>query len=161
MTLHVPYYKSSRLSGCWWRWLARDRGTPRQANVLPGDRSQHKGPGRGIRAGLREALGIMRELQPRAAGILQRLPEHGGGTTKRDRLSWIIGALFRMVYGYLTPTDVALSVCKLAVELELSGTSSPMSLLRVALLRVGVIILERQEEERTKEFSGTFNSLAK
>ena len=38
-------------------------------------------------------------------------------TTKRDRLSWIIGALFRMVYGCLTPTDVALSVCKLAVEL--------------------------------------------
>ena len=50
---------------------------------------------------------------------------------------------------------------KLAVELELSGTSSPMSLLRVALVRVGVIILERQEEERMKEFSGTFVFLYK
>ena len=87
--------------------------------------------------------------------ILQRLPEHGGGTTKRDRLSWIVGALFRMVSGCLTPIDVALSVCKLAVELELSGTSSPRGLLRVALVRVGVIILERMEEERMKEFSGT------
>ena len=28
-------------------------------------------------------------------------------------------------------------------------------MLRVALLRVGVIILERMEEERMKEFSGT------
>ena len=65
-----------------------------------------------------------------------------------------------MVYGCLTPTDVALSVCKLAVDLELSGTlsgtSSPKGLLRVALVRVGVIILVRIEEERMKEFSGTF-----
>ena len=50
--------------------------------------------------------------------VLQRLPEHGGGTTKRDRISWIVGALFRMAYGCLTPTDVALSVCELAVELD-------------------------------------------
>ena len=87
--------------------------------------------------------------------MLQRLPEHGGGTTKNDRMSWIVGALFRMGYGCLTPTDGPLSVCKLAVELELSGTISPERLLRVALLRVGVIILEMQEE-RMKEFLGTF-----
>ena len=70
-------------------------------------------------------------------------------------MSWSVGVLFRMVYGCLTPTDVALSVCELAVELELSGTTSPRSLLRVALLRVGVIIPEMQEE-RMKQFSGTF-----
>ena len=86
--------------------------------------------------------------------VLRRLPEHGDGTTKRDRMSWIVGALFRMAYGCLTPTDVALSVCELAVELELSGTASPRCLLGVALLRVSVIILEMQEE-RMKEFSGT------
>ena len=34
------------------------------------------------------------------------------------RLSWLIGALFRMVYGCLTPTDVALSVCELTLELD-------------------------------------------
>ena len=50
---------------------------------------------------------------------------------------------------------MALSVCELAVELELSGTTSPRCLLRVALLRVSVIILKMQEE-RMKEFSGTF-----
>ena len=78
--------------------------------------------------------------------MLQRLPEHGGGTTRQDRLSWIVGALFRMAYGCLTPTDVALSVCELAVELELSGTASPRCFLRAALLGVSVIILEMQEE---------------
>ena len=88
--------------------------------------------------------------------ILQRLHQRGGGTTKRDRLSWIVVALFRIVYGCRKPTDGALAVCKLAVELELSGTSSPRGLLRVALVRVGVIILERMEEERMKQFSGTF-----
>ena len=36
--------------------------------------------------------------------VLQRLPEHGGGTIKRDRQSWIAGALFRMAYGCLTLT---------------------------------------------------------
>ena len=63
--------------------------------------------------------------------------------------------LVLIVYGCLTPTDVALSVCKLAVELELSRTSSSRGLLRVALLRVSVIILESMEEERMEEFSGT------
>ena len=42
--------------------------------------------------------------------VLQRLPEHDGGTSKNDRLSWLVGALFRMAYGCLTPTDVPLSV---------------------------------------------------
>ena len=88
--------------------------------------------------------------------MLQRLPEHSGGTAKRDRLSWIVGALFRMAYG----CHVALSACELAVELELSGTTSPRCLLRVALLRVSVNIMEfgslEMQEERMKEFSGTF-----
>ena len=39
--------------------------------------------------------------------------------------------------------------------MELSGTTSPRCLLRIALLRASVIILEMQEE-RMKEFSGTF-----
>ena len=44
--------------------------------------------------------------------VLQRLPEQGGGTSKRDRLSWLIGALFRLACGCLTctPTDVTLHV---------------------------------------------------
>ena len=64
-------------------------------------------------------------------------------------------AMVVIVYGCLITTDVALSVCELAVELELSRTSSSRGLLRVALLRVGVIILERMEDTRMKEFSGT------
>ena len=66
--------------------------------------------------------------------VSQRLPKHGGGTSKRDGLSWLIGALFRMVYGCLTPTDMALSACELAVELRLSAATNPRTLLRSALI---------------------------
>ena len=81
------------------------------------------------------------------------------GTTKRDRLSWIVGSLFRMAYNCFTQTDVALSVCVLAVELELSGTASPRCLLSIALVNVSVIIyviILEMQEERMKEFSRTF-----
>ena len=73
-------------------------------------------------------------------------------------LSWLIGALFRRVHGCLTPTDVALSVCEGAVELELCGAPNPRNLLRMALIRVDLIIQEGKEE-RTKEFSRTSVSL--
>ena len=78
--------------------------------------------------------------------------EHGGGTSKRDGLSWLIaiGALFRTVYGCLTATDVTLSVCEMEVELQLSAATNPRTLLRIALLRVSVILQERKEE-RMKE----------
>ena len=53
--------------------------------------------------------------------VLQRLPEHGGGTTIRARLSWIVGALSRMAYGCFTPIIVAFPVCELAVILLAQG----------------------------------------
>ena len=63
-----------------------------------------------------------------------------------------------MVYGCLTPTDVALLVCELAVELQLSAATNPRTFLRSALTRVGVILQERNEE-RMKVFSRTLVSL--
>ena len=86
--------------------------------------------------------------------VLQRLPEHGGGTSKKDRLPWVVGALFRMVYDCLTPTVVALSVYAMTMELELSGGANPRTLLRIALLRMSLIIQE-EKEERMEEFSRT------
>ena len=53
-----------------------------------------------------------------------------------------------MGYGCLTPTDVALSGCELAVELQLFAATNPRTLLRSALIRVGVILQERNEETR-------------
>ena len=71
--------------------------------------------------------------------VLQRLHKHGGGirTSKKDRLSWLIGALFRMVYGCLPPTGVALLACEMAVELEVSAASNPRTLLRMAMISRG------------------------
>ena len=86
--------------------------------------------------------------------VIRRLAEHGGVTSRKDRLSWRIGALFRMIYGCLTLTDVALSVCELAVELQLSAATNPRTLLRSALIRVGVILQEFKkggEDERVLE----------
>ena len=51
-------------------------------------------------------------------------------------------------------------VCALAVELQLSAATNPMTLLRMALLKVRVILLERKEE-RIKEFSRTVVSLGR
>ena len=52
---------------------------------------------------------------------------------------------------------MALSVCELAVELQLSAVTDPMTLLRRALTRVSVI-LQESEEGRIKEFLRTFVS---
>ena len=65
-----------------------------------------------------------------------------------------------MAYGCLTLTDVALLVCELAVELQLSAGKSPRTLLRMALLRVSVIP-QKGKEERMKEFLRTFVSLCR
>ena len=46
----------------------------------------------------------------------------------------------------------------MAVELQLSPATNPRTLLRSALIRVSVILQERQEE-RMKEFSRTLVSL--
>ena len=56
--------------------------------------------------------------------------------------------------------DVALSVCELAVELQLSADTNPRTLLRMALLRASVILLERKEE-RMRESSRAFVSLCR
>ena len=87
--------------------------------------------------------------------MLQQLPEHGGGTSKKDRSTWLVSALLRMGYGCLTPTDMALSMCEMSVELKMSGASNPMTLLRMALLRVSLVI-QGGEEERMNGFSRAF-----
>ena len=46
--------------------------------------------------------------------MLLRMPSVGGGTTKRDRLRLLVGAVHRMVQGCYTPRDMMLSVVAMA-----------------------------------------------
>ena len=52
--------------------------------------------------------------------MLLRMPGVGGGTTKRDRLSLLVGAVYRMVHGCFTPRDLMLSVVEMPVEFVLT-----------------------------------------
>ena len=68
--------------------------------------------------------------------MLLRMPGVGGGTTKRDRLSLLIGAVHRMVQGCYTPRDLMLSVVDMSVEFVISARANSLSLVRMALFRV-------------------------
>ena len=56
--------------------------------------------------------------------MLLRMPGVGGGTTKRDRLSLLVGAVYRMVQGCFTPRDPMLSVVEMSVEFVVSTGSN-------------------------------------
>ena len=60
--------------------------------------------------------------------MLLRMPGVGGGTTKRDRLGLLVGAVYRMVQGYYTPRDLMLSVVEMSVEFVISTRSNSLSL---------------------------------
>ena len=53
--------------------------------------------------------------------VLLRMPSVGGGTTKRDRLSLLVGAVYRMVQGCYTSRDLMLSVVEMSVEFVISS----------------------------------------
>ena len=60
------------------------------------------------------------------------MPGVGGGTTKRDRLSLLVGAVYRMVQGCFTPRGLMLSVVEMSVGCVLSTCSSSLSFVRIA-----------------------------
>ena len=68
--------------------------------------------------------------------MLLRMPGGGGGTTKRDRLSLLVGAVYRMVQGCFTPRDLLLPVVEMSAEFVLRTCSNSLSLVRMALFRV-------------------------
>ena len=61
--------------------------------------------------------------------MLLRMPGVGGGTTKRDRLSLLVGAVCRMVQGCFTPRGLMLSVVEMSVEFVISTKSLVLTLL--------------------------------
>ena len=90
--------------------------------------------------------------------VLLRLPSVGGGTTKRDRLSLLVGAVYRMVQGCFTPRDLMLSVVEMSVEFVISTCSNSLSLVRMALHRVSKAT-EKDTNVRVKLLSETLMGL--
>ena len=68
--------------------------------------------------------------------MLLRMPSEGGGTTKRDRLSLMVGAVCRVMQGCYTPRDLMMYVVKMSVEFVISTRATSLSLVRTALFRV-------------------------
>ena len=68
--------------------------------------------------------------------MLLRMTGVCGGTTKRDRRSLLVGAVYRMVQGCYPPRDLMLSVVEMSVEFVISTRSNSLSLVRMALFRV-------------------------
>ena len=68
--------------------------------------------------------------------MLLRMPSVGGGTSKRERLSLLVGAVYRMVQGCYTPMDLMLLVVEMSVEFVISTRANSLSLVRMALFRV-------------------------
>ena len=53
--------------------------------------------------------------------MLTRLRMLEGGTNKIGRLSWVVGAIYRIIQGCFGDDDIVLSVLELELELETSG----------------------------------------
>ena len=64
------------------------------------------------------------------------MPGVGGCTTKRDRLSLLVDAVYRMVQGCYAPRDLMLSVVVMSVEVVISTRANSLSLVVMALFRV-------------------------
>ena len=90
--------------------------------------------------------------------MLLRMPGVGGGTTKRDRLSLLVGAVYRMVQGCYTPRDLMLSVVELSVECVIVTLANSLSLVRMALFRVSKAT-ENDTKVRVKILSETLMGL--
>ena len=86
--------------------------------------------------------------------ILLRMPGVGGGTTKRDRLSLLVGDVYRMVQGCYTPRGLILSMAEMSVGFVISTRPNSLSLVRMALFRVSKAT-ENETKARVKLLSET------
>ena len=66
--------------------------------------------------------------------VLTRLPMLAGGTNKVGRLSWVVGAIHRIIQGCYGDDDIVLSILEPKLELEVSGWW--IGLLGTAIARV-------------------------
>ena len=73
------------------------------------------------------------------------LPVLVGGTNKVVRLSWIVGAIHRILQGCYGDDDIVLSLLELRLELAVSGWCA-------GLLKTAVAKVEQSIQEKGKEW---------
>ena len=71
-----------------------------------------------------------------------------GGTNKVGRLSWIVGAIHRILQGCYGDDDIVLSLLELRLELAVSGWCA--GLLRAAVAKAEQSIVEKSREWQNK-----------
>ena len=80
--------------------------------------------------------------------VLTRLSMMCGGTNKVGRVSWIVGAIHRVIQGCYGADDIVLSVLELKLEMELSGWRTGM--LGTAIAKVEQSMKMKEEEWQHK-----------
>ena len=80
--------------------------------------------------------------------VLTRLPMLVGGTNKVGRLSWVVGAVYRIIQGCYGADGIVLSVLELKLEMEVSGWRTGM--LGTAIARAEQSIVMKEEEWQHK-----------
>ena len=77
--------------------------------------------------------------------VLTRLPMMCGGTNKVGRLSWVVGAIHRIIQGCYGADDIVLSVLELKLEMEVSGW-------RTGMLGTAIAKVEQSMKMKEKEW---------
>ena len=80
--------------------------------------------------------------------VLTRLPMLIGGTNKVGRLSWVVGAIHRVIQGCYGNDDIVWSLLELRLELAVSGWCA--GLMRTAVAKVEQSIVEKGKEWQQK-----------
>ena len=80
--------------------------------------------------------------------VLTRLPMLIGGTNKVGRLSWVVGAIHRVIQGCYGDDDIVWSLLELRLELAVSGWCD--GLLRTAVTKVEQSIVGKGKEWQQK-----------
>ena len=81
--------------------------------------------------------------------VLTRLPMLIGGTNKVGRLSWVVGAIHRVIQGCYGDDGIVWSMLELRLELAVSGWCA--GLMRTAVAKVEQSIVGKGKEWQQKD----------
>ena len=82
--------------------------------------------------------------------VLTRLPMMWGGTNKVGRLSWVAGAIHRIIQGCYGADDVVLSVLELKLEMAVSGWRTGMLGTAIAKVEQSIKMTEKEWQHKAR-----------